>query len=233
MRRRCEKLWGGDPHEYCGVIFDDEVRSSVCPHLKLEGGDTVGIRPHIRPLADPDEWEPKGFIGRALHDASEGEMVEVALGQRAVKLRVESLDLVRLRSGALVPPEQKDLEIGQRVVLQIPCPDCGGIGGVVEDSMTLYGIPGGQDWARCAGGCDTDGGIDTATATVASLPIEIVGDSPLWLWRVIDERRTAIIVMDENILFIKDGQIQGNGVLDEEDPGMESGMFFVHLDDVT
>jgi DnaJ-class molecular chaperone len=31
----------------------------------------------------------------------------------------------------------------------VPCPECDGVGGVLVDSMTLYGIPGGEDWDRC------------------------------------------------------------------------------------
>lgn len=31
-----------------------------------------------------------------------------------------------------------------------PCAECGGVGGVLVDSMTLYGIPGGHDWGRCS-----------------------------------------------------------------------------------
>lgn len=45
MRRKCEPLYDGDPHEYCGVIFDDLYRMAVCPHVLLDGGDTVGIGP--------------------------------------------------------------------------------------------------------------------------------------------------------------------------------------------
>ncbi len=46
MRRRCEPLYeGDDPDKYCGVMFDDLYRLAVCPHVKLGGGDRVGIGP--------------------------------------------------------------------------------------------------------------------------------------------------------------------------------------------
>lgn len=45
MIRKCEPLWDGDEHEYCGVVFDDLHRLAVCPHNLLAGGDTVGIGP--------------------------------------------------------------------------------------------------------------------------------------------------------------------------------------------
>lgn len=47
MIRRCEPLHEGDTHEHCGVVFDDEVRMAVCPHVLLAGGDTVGIVPTL------------------------------------------------------------------------------------------------------------------------------------------------------------------------------------------
>ena len=45
MLRRCEPLYEGDEHEYCGVMFNDLHRLSVCPHVLLDGGDRVGIGP--------------------------------------------------------------------------------------------------------------------------------------------------------------------------------------------
>lgn len=43
MIRRCEPLFDGDTREVCGARFDDLRRMAVCPHVKLDGGDTVGV----------------------------------------------------------------------------------------------------------------------------------------------------------------------------------------------
>lgn len=48
MIRQCAPLYHGDPHPYCGVMFDDAERLAVCPHYSLAGGDTVGLVPPDR-----------------------------------------------------------------------------------------------------------------------------------------------------------------------------------------
>jgi hypothetical protein len=52
--RRCEPLYDGDTREVCGARFDDARRMAVCPHVLLDGGDTVGVP------ADTDYLVSKG-----------------------------------------------------------------------------------------------------------------------------------------------------------------------------
>lgn len=55
--RKCGPLWDGDTHRTCGVMFDDAKRSTICPHVSLAGGDTVGIGPFRRTTAVDAEVE--------------------------------------------------------------------------------------------------------------------------------------------------------------------------------
>lgn len=38
----------------CGGAYDDAERMTICPHVSLDGGDTVGVRPN--PAAVSAEW---------------------------------------------------------------------------------------------------------------------------------------------------------------------------------
>lgn len=42
---RCAPLWDGDRRSFCGAVYDDAKRSTLCPHVSLDGGDTVGVKP--------------------------------------------------------------------------------------------------------------------------------------------------------------------------------------------
>lgn len=49
MMGRCSPERYGASKPTCGVLFDDGRRSTVCPHVSLDGGDVVGIGPAARP----------------------------------------------------------------------------------------------------------------------------------------------------------------------------------------
>lgn len=55
--------------------------------------------------------------------------------------------------------------------ISVPCSNCEGIGGVLEDSMILYGIPGGEDWTRCTAGCDPNGAVEVKAIVREVLPV--------------------------------------------------------------
>jgi hypothetical protein len=69
--RRCEPLFDGDDREVCGARFDDARRMAVCPHVSLDGGDTVGVPP------DPEYLVAKGVLStvdaKALQEHTEYE----------------------------------------------------------------------------------------------------------------------------------------------------------------
>lgn len=56
MIRRCEPLFDGDTREVCGARFDDARRLTYCPHVSLDGGDTVGVPP------DPEYLRTIGIL---------------------------------------------------------------------------------------------------------------------------------------------------------------------------
>lgn len=84
MIRRCEPLHEGDQHTYCGVMFDDARRMAVCPHVLLDGGDTVGIGPRAQPDV---ELERGTWAFEVQRDTRLIELVEIARSEARAAVR--------------------------------------------------------------------------------------------------------------------------------------------------